>query len=114
MILYLNVISLHIQTLTLAIFLSLFIAELQNQEACQEQLYQFAPRDDLTGVYTVYKLGKENPMLKPNISIMGFIYINNDDDSRQTAEAEDLVILNKSEIRRKKNRKNKDKILCCI
>ena len=53
-------------------------------------------------------------MLKPNISIMGFIYINNDDDSRQTAEAEDLVILNKSEIRKKKNRKNKDKILCCM
>ena len=43
--------------------------------------------------------------MKPNISIIGFIYINNDDDSRQTAEAEDLVILNKSEIWKGKNRK---------
>ena len=52
--------------------------------------------------------------MKPNISTIGFMYTNNDDDSRQTAEAEDLVILNKSEIRKKKNRKNKDKILGCI
>ena len=43
--------------------------------------------------------------MKPNISTLGFIYINNDDDSRQTAEAEDLVILNKSESRKGKNRK---------
>ena len=43
--------------------------------------------------------------MKPNINIIGFIHINNDDDSRQTVEAEDLVILNKSEIQKGKNRK---------